>query len=104
MRLFNAYYAQTDVGKASTFRHEFYHIRQEVEYGVGGCWTKYDIAYNSSNAPAMFGYTQEQVRNAILSYGVGGDGGDVNLLEIEAVLKGGQDGTDFGATYSTPIF
>lgn len=101
--LYKDYYGQSDAIKLIIYRHEFYHIRQEVEYGVGGCLVRTGTAYNSDNAPAMYGYTQEQVRDAIEDYK--GSGVDLNILEIEAQLKGGDPSNpSFGADYDTPIF
>ncbi len=87
---YHSYYNEDPDNKKRTYRHEFQHVRQQIDYGLVGQAIKTGEEYTKDNAPAMFGFSETDVRLAISRYGEGSKGGAINVLEIEAVLKGGQ--------------
>lgn len=71
--------------------------------GLGGLVDKdlFEESYSAENAPAMFGYSEQTVRDAIKAY----TDGSLNIIEIEAILRGGQPGvSNVGGSYTAPIF
>ncbi|OIP51449.1 MAG: hypothetical protein AUK31_04290 [Fibrobacteres bacterium CG2_30_45_31] len=101
--MYKPYYSMSDEDKQRVFRHEMYHNYQELKYGLGGLVDKdlFEESYSAENAPAMFGYSEQTVRDAIKAY----TDGSLNIIEIEAILRGGQPGvSNVGSSYTAPIF
>src|SRR5574344_1650408 len=101
--MYKPYYSMSDEDKHRVFRHEMYYNYQELKYGLGGLLDKdlFEESYSAENAPAMFGYSEQTVRDAIKAY----TDGSLNIIEIEAILRGGQPGvSNVGGSYTAPIF